>query len=746
MPTPDKTPRFLIANGEKLTKEEPYVTGPKGSKAAPYGANDLIGWLAPRLAKAAKAVSQLPDSAKPNGEAVAMVTLHPEFLAKSYFPDALFSSVGLRAVGSRARRIEPRKWTQPKNEASESVPETIDLYMAGTAERFQRWATALASGAIAPNRIEELGRLEDIRPLSELDDQGRISLKEAKGRQPVLEAALHVPEGLERIVFPSFEAYAAQVGAEVFRDYRIEVPGLLFVPLRINRSNVNDLAKFSFLRTLRAVARLRSLPPRRITRAMGKTFAPPSEPPLNPSIRVAVLDGGLPLDHGLAHVSVRRPPGTGAAEPAFQDHGLAVTGAVMWGSLHEPPGRLYGSIDHFRVLDSDDAQHGDIHAYRILKRVQDVIETGSHDLCNLSLGPDLPIDDDEVHAWTSTLDALAADGDKLIVAAAGNNGTMPDPLCRIQVPGDGVNCLCVGATDHDDTGWARAPYSAKGPGRRPGITKPDLVAFGGHSGTPFGVVRRRGGTFVIADEMGTSFAAPLVTRAALSLRSLFSASLSPLTLKCILIHGANPESHHIDEVGWGKIPRESELPICPANTARIIYQGTLPPKRVLRARIPVPAGLNGRISISATICYATQVSAADPLNYTNSGVEITYRPKSNHFKINKETRQEAKNPATAPFFSSSGYASEAERRTRHRKWETVLHETKRVEASKLNNPVFDLHFMPRQGVADDRSATPIRYAMVISVHTPKYPDIYERVLAEFPELQALSPITIETRV
>lgn len=746
MPTPDKTPRFLIANGEKLTKEEPYITGPKGTKASPYGIEELVEWLAPRLAKAAKSVSELPHSAKPNGEAVAMVTLHPEFLAKSYFPDALFSSVGLRAVGSRARRIEPRKWTKVKKDGPEETPETIDLYMAGTAERFQRWATMLSSGSIAPKRIEELGRLEDIRPLGELDDQGRVSLEGAKGREPVLEAALHVPEGWERVVFPSFEAYATEVGAEVFRDYRIEVPGLLFVPVRINRANISDLAKFSFLRTLRSVARLRSLPPQGITRAMGRPFALPTLPPLNPSIRVAVLDGGLPPDHGLAHVAVRRPPGTGPGEPAFQDHGLAVTGAVMWGSLHEPPGPLYGSVDHFRVLDEDDAKLGDIHAYRVLKRVQDVIETGSHDLCNLSLGPDLAIDDDEVHAWTSTLDALAAEGDKLIVVAAGNNGMRPSPLCRVQIPGDGVNCLCVGATDHDEADWTRAPYSAKGPGRRPGVTKPDLVAFGGHAGTPFGVARVRGKSLVIADDAGTSFAAPLVTRAALSLRSLFSASLSPLTLKCILIHGANPESHHVDDVGWGKIPKESELPICPANTARVIYQGTLPPKKVLRARIPVPPGLTGRISISATICYATQVSAADPLNYTNSGVEIAYRPNAGQFKVNKVTQQEGKNPATATFFSSSGYASEAERRTRQRKWETVLHATKRVDASKLDNPVFDLHFMPRQGVADDRSATPIRYSMVISVHTPKNPDIYERVLVEFPELQALNPITIETQV
>jgi len=153
MPTPDRSPRFLIANGEKLTKEEPYPSIPRPAKASPYKAEEVVGWLAPRVARAASYASQLPDSAKPKGEAVAMVTLHPEFLAKSYFPDSLFSSVGLRAVGSRGRRIEPRRCTQAKKDRREEAPETIDLYMAGTAERFQRWAAALAAGSIASNRI-----------------------------------------------------------------------------------------------------------------------------------------------------------------------------------------------------------------------------------------------------------------------------------------------------------------------------------------------------------------------------------------------------------------------------------------------------------------------------------------------------------------------------------------------------------------------------------------------------------------
>lgn len=65
--------------------------------------------------------------------------------------------------------------------------------------------------------------------------------------------------------------------------------------------------------------------------------------------------------------------------------------------------------------------------------------------------------------------------------AVGHNGE-PDRLsgnAQIQVPADCVNALAAGATNHVDEGWARASYSAMGPGRSPRVVKPDLMAFGG---------------------------------------------------------------------------------------------------------------------------------------------------------------------------------------------------------------------------------------------------------------------------
>ena len=56
---------------------------------------------------------------------------------------------------------------------------------------------------------------------------------------------------------------------------------------------------------------------------------------------------------------------------------------------------------------------------------------------------------------------------------------------RIQAPADGVNVLGVGACDSMGEAWQRASYSSIGPGRSPGIVKPEIVVFGSCDSAPF---------------------------------------------------------------------------------------------------------------------------------------------------------------------------------------------------------------------------------------------------------------------
>jgi hypothetical protein len=114
-----------------------------------------------------------------------------------------------------------------------------------------------------------------------------------------------------------------------------------------------------------------------------------------------------------------------------------------------------------------------------------------------------------------------------------------------------------------------------------------------------------------------------------------------------------------------------DLITCDDNTAHIIYQGELEPSKYLRALIPVSAGaLAGKLTLRAIFCFASETDAQDPVNYTRSGLKITFRLNDS---VKKNAKQQYAN--TASFFKSDIYrhAREIELPDDLAKWETTLH-------------------------------------------------------------------------
>src|ERR1043166_9313239 len=107
---PDKI-NFLLGHGERLTEQiSAPPTNPE--KLQPYSFEEAKERLIPMLRASATAMTNLPPLACPNDEAVAILRIHPEFIAKSYFPGRLLRDVGLEAIGSRPARTIPSKWTR----------------------------------------------------------------------------------------------------------------------------------------------------------------------------------------------------------------------------------------------------------------------------------------------------------------------------------------------------------------------------------------------------------------------------------------------------------------------------------------------------------------------------------------------------------------------------------------------------------------------------------------------------------
>ena len=114
-------------------------------KFHPYTVGEVRQRLAPRIQRAAKEIDRLPKEACPNDEAVAAVTLHPSYLAKSFFPTDLFRVLHLEPVGSRPQRIRPEKGTKKQTAVrskgdTSPTSTTIDVFVRGRRNAFEEWA------------------------------------------------------------------------------------------------------------------------------------------------------------------------------------------------------------------------------------------------------------------------------------------------------------------------------------------------------------------------------------------------------------------------------------------------------------------------------------------------------------------------------------------------------------------------------------------------------------------------------
>lgn len=726
---------FLLGFGERLTEPVPPPGRGPGSKL-PYSEVEARDRLLPMLAKAADEFDTLPAAACPNNEAVAVLTLHPQALSKSAYPARLLREVGLHTIGSRPARVTPEKWTR-KGDPVES--ESTAIFVAGDRRDLRHWAKELGRWTARTNGAEDLTKIESIRASGARD---RLRPLPDDQPEPLIEIALHAGPQDETIV-EAFEAYAASLGMRADLGRRLYAGQLCFLPLHGVRDRMEELGQFSFLRVARLMPKLRPISPLRGARQQPFACELPDSDPVDPDLRIAVFDGGIPENSTLARwVQRHEAGGVGNAVDVYLRHGSNVSSAVLFGHVAQgvPLPRPFARVDHYRVL--DDASGQELDLFDVLPRIRDCIQSNNHEFINLSIGPEIPIEDDDVHTWTSVLDDLLSDGDRLLTVAVGNGGDR-DPALRydrVQVPSDCVNAMAIGAADSIGEQWGRAPYSSIGPGRSPGLVKPDAVAFGGIDNEAFGFVHAQ--KAAISDfDCGTSFAAPSALRLAAGIRAHFGDRLTPMAIKALLVHGCEESTLDRSEVGWGRLPSDlAAFVACPTGTARIVYQGELNPAQYLRAPIPLPGErLEGRVTIRATLCYATPVDAAHPGNYTRAGMDVVFFPHDQDFDENSPSPDKLR---TDSFFQLKDFSTEQELRHQAHKWETTLHRSRKTKlGSSLSNPFFTIHYNARESGGPTRAADKVRYALVVSVTSPRTGDLYDRIVRRYAtQIQPLAPI------
>ncbi len=617
---------FLLGKGERLTEQIRVASSPV-NKVPPYTFEQAVKRLGPMLNTVTTQLDNLPADACPNDNAIATLTLNPEYIAKSYYPSELLRAVGLETVGSRAKRIKPEQ--RSKGRAPEEGI-TTQLFLMGSRRAFRSWAAALPSWNEETSAAQQIVAIEEI---SVPTPSEKIKHIRKESKTIVYEVVLHVNEqNAENTYLEKFRAYLNKLQLSASFERRFYAGGLCFLEMEAPADRAEQIAQFSLVRVVREMPSLRMLRP--AIRAMeieSTKITLPAEGPVDPSIRAAIFDGGIPKDHPITKWAKPIDAlGLGQPDSELLDHGLGVTSAFLFGHIdpNKPLPRPYSLVDHYRVLDTVPGQNP-YELYEVLERIDNSLKAKEYDFINLSLGPRLPIDDDDIHAWTAVLDEHLSSGTCMAVIAVGNDGE-GDPAInanRIQVPADCVNALGIGACDVPDQGWKRAPYSSVGPGRSPGIIKPDLVDFGGSLQRPFLVLDNSTG-LQLRPTGGTSFAAPSGLRTGTGIRAHFGKALNPLAIRTLLVHCAERSSIPMYEVGWGRIARGlSDIVECDDTVMRVVFQGRITASKYIRAPIPLPTGpIAGMVTINATLCYATPVDPHHPGNYTRSGLEVTFRP------------------------------------------------------------------------------------------------------------------------
>lgn len=681
------------------------------------------------ISSALQKVADLPHSKRRKDETVLCLRLHPDMMAKSYDPKALFAYIReLENVGSRNYKIATErvaKTTRIKKHLEKHILEVTGrlVFVRSSDAGFRRLLHALdASERNLPTAFrDDIQKIEKFDLLDPLEQLLGFGSDWNEGR---VEIVLH-PSSCSEEEQTHFLKNLFDGAKVVQKKSRIATypDGPTFISCRMSKAARDAMTGANPLRTIHPLIfggfeDLRG----------AATF--PAPPPTNTgtrsTIKVGMFDGGIDPNHPHLKGHAEQDEGLSIANPSqpeYLAHGTAVAGAILHGPLNSldskiplPPPPV--SVVSFRALPTSNPL--DIDLYESIDVIEAAVPARPDiKFFNVSFGPRGSILDDTISRFTFALDSLATTHKSTFCVAVGNDGEAGSGLDRIQAPSDLVNGLGVGAFTNRGGQNVHAPYSCRGPGRECGKMKPDLVAFGGCDQQPIHLLSTTAGRKLLSH--GTSFASPIVT----SLGGQAAASFdrgTALLARALLIHTARHPKNEPDYLlGHGLVqPSLDEMLRCKDNEVTIIFQGGILPKKMVRLPIMIPSGLTlqGNVAITWTIAALPSVSPNHPSDYTSCCIDDTFYPNSLVFNFTKSDKIAKENPkklhlnndaAEISDLQSSGwkqskfpatesgnrYPTEQESRALDYKWETIVRHHVSKRPASLHDPFLVLHAIPR---------------------------------------------------
>jgi len=495
-----------------------------------------------------------------------------------------------------------------------------------------------------------------------------------------------------------------------------------------------------------------------------------------PPVTVGMFDGGVDISHPAINICTYEESLTPEKpNKKFVSHGTAVASALAYGPLsandkvaHAP--RV--GIHSFRVFPIPPMKW-DADLNYVIDKIESIVPQSDLKFYNLSIGPNYPIDDDDIGRFTYALDQLALKHKVVFFIAVGNSGEAQHPYCRIQPASDMVNGVGVGALTHhlnSDGTWEkrRAAYSCTGPGRNGALRKPDLSAFGGSAEHPFLVFSNESPT-ILSGTNGTSFSCPSVTGIAGALYHSQTGILNPLAIRAMVIHTAKQLNEPQTHVGNGEaLNSVDEILACEKNKVTIVYQDEIQFGQYNRLPILIPNDLpdKNRIKINWTIAYLPSINPNSPDEYTAEQLGVVFRPNDKKFSFSppkdsgeklkqlhisedaieiatlfSKGYKQSKLPATKN--TKPKYLTEQDLRNEGKWQDTVILGQGNTLSQNLSNPSLTLHFENRYGINRVEKQDSLNFACIITIEAKKTFDLYKKIRQEYRELL---PLRVRDRI
>lgn len=428
-----------------------------------------------------------------------------------------------------------------------------------------------------------------------------------------------------------------------------------------NTEDLDQLSNVVGIRSISSMPTIKVLRPKAAQNLNLPNLPMPSIPKENlPS--VVIVDSGI--DKQIPELSAFTVDRQEFVAKTYQntDHGTFVAGLVCWGSVINPNLKNVNSTEcavvDVCVVPNDDPSHGPIETLTEENFLQ-ALETSlkkyadTHKVWNLSIGTNEVCTEDEFSQLAVELDDLQERYQVTFVISAGNYDYLPQldfPRIgsqlnhgRITSPADSVLGLSVGAVSHldypDDGPNLHEPSPFSRHGNGPNfIIKPDVVHFGGTNNldktheSGIRSITKSG----LAEDSGTSFSTPLVSRALAQIDHYIQPRPNPVVAKAILVHHSrDPRTE--DRVpdgdekyfGFGMPDVVPECLNCSAHSSTLIFDDALRPGYFLEWNdFPYPPSLikNGKFygEIWMTIAFSPSRGSNWGLEYCQTHIDASF--------------------------------------------------------------------------------------------------------------------------